>query len=631
MSAIYGILNLDSQAAAPENLDRMRDALTNFSSDGSRVYSEGGVSLGHVARFNTPESLSEVLPVYEPAAQLSLTASARLDNRTDLFRQFNVSSAEQATFSDSALILLAYQTWGVHCPKYLLGKWAFALWDSRQRLLFIARDQLCGASLYYYQDKQRFIFSTSLKGILALPDIPHQLNEVAIAQLSVGNKRDAATFYKGIYQLTPGQSLSVTAEKTTRNYYWHPSEITDIRFSSDEDYIDAFLEIFQNAVSCRLRSFYPVATTLSSGFDSGSIAAIASRELAQKGQRLHSVSWRPRSDFKLAVDSTRTADENPFIQEMAAFAGNIDTGFAYALDSDPLTSIRKSLDILDQPDYIIPTYYWFIAILRAAQEQNVGTLLAGSWGNFTISWGGDRKHQLAQLLRNGHWGKFRDEVFSLTKQNPSSVLRILKYRLLQPLYSLILQGQQQAPHRLMVRPEAARAIHPEHLMIDSDLETMRRQAAQPLSAIYNMFQSGNTAITSELGRAFNVDVRTPPIDKRIVEFCLGIPQDQYIRGNQKKLLIRRSMAGLMPQSILSNKKRGVLAVDQQHLIRANQDELKQILIQFDTSELIKHWLDVPQMKETFNRLQHPINSNYQLEFGILMRGVTIGLFLQRFE
>jgi asparagine synthase (glutamine-hydrolysing) len=154
MSAIFGIFNLDGKPVKLENLERMQQAMAYWGPDGSGVWCEGPVGLGHLMLHNTPESLYETLPLQSETGELILTAGARLDNRDELFRVLKVSPSERASLPDSALILRAYQKWGADCPTHLLGDWAFALWDARHRRLFIARDHYGNTGLYYHQNSR---------------------------------------------------------------------------------------------------------------------------------------------------------------------------------------------------------------------------------------------------------------------------------------------------------------------------------------------------------------------------------------------------------------------------------------------------------------------------------------------
>ncbi len=185
MSAIFGVFNLDGKPVSPDTLQAMQQAMAYWGPDGDGLLCEGGVGLGHLLLHNTPESLYESLPSKHQDTGLLITASARLDNREELCRALAVPHPVRPTLPDSTLILKAYEKWGDECPDRLLGDWAFAIWDPRQQRLFLARDHHGNTGLYYYANARCFAFASSLKGLLALPDVPHRPNALRIAQVLV--------------------------------------------------------------------------------------------------------------------------------------------------------------------------------------------------------------------------------------------------------------------------------------------------------------------------------------------------------------------------------------------------------------------------------------------------------------
>jgi asparagine synthase (glutamine-hydrolysing) len=123
----------------------------------------------------------ERLPSYDGTSRLAITADVRLDNREDLSTTFGLSSAELTHTTDSTLILMAYQKWGDACPRHLLGDFAFAIWNAAEHTLFCARDHIGAKPFYYCLTPQRFIFASDINGVLAVPSLSHQLNEMYIA------------------------------------------------------------------------------------------------------------------------------------------------------------------------------------------------------------------------------------------------------------------------------------------------------------------------------------------------------------------------------------------------------------------------------------------------------------------
>ena len=206
----------DGQAVEKTVFGEMVDVLKHRGPDGTGAWSEGAVALGHQMLHTTPESLTEALPAGNPAQTVWITADARIDNREDMLREFELSGAAALETSDSQLIRLAYEKWGDACPEKLIGAFAFAIWDASRRRLFCARDHYGLKPFYYCHVPGRFFaLASELKAILKMPEAPRVLNETAVADhLLAPVEIDATvTFFKDIHRLAPGHSMTVTAEE----------------------------------------------------------------------------------------------------------------------------------------------------------------------------------------------------------------------------------------------------------------------------------------------------------------------------------------------------------------------------------------------------------------------------------
>ena len=127
MSAIFGMFRLDGKPVSQEVLSDMKNAMDYWGPDGSGIWCEGNIGLGHLLLHNTPESLNEKLPMVDSLDGLVITANARIDNRDELFNVLGISYPQRVDMPDSQLILRAYQKWGDDSPDRLLGDWSFAI------------------------------------------------------------------------------------------------------------------------------------------------------------------------------------------------------------------------------------------------------------------------------------------------------------------------------------------------------------------------------------------------------------------------------------------------------------------------------------------------------------------------
>ena len=437
MSAIFGKFTFDGRPVAPETLDAMRLAMAHWGKDGEGSWCEGGVGLGHLHRNNSPESVGEHLPWQCPDSGDVITAIAHLDNRETLFRELSIPREQQADLPDSRLVLRAYQRWGEACAERLLGDWACAIWDHGRRKLFIARDHHGNMGLYYTRDERRLLFASSLKGLLTLPKVPQRPNPLTIAHVLVSWPiQGEQTCYEGILRLPPAHTLSVTAGGIEVSRYWYLEHTPDLHLPSDQDYVEAFLETYAEAVRCRLGCSEPVGTTLSGGLDSGSVAVLAAAELKKRGQRLPAFSSVPATDTKDRDNMRFFGDESPYINATAASAGNIDVHWVRAEDVSPVQGIERALEIHDQPLHGAANMHWVTTLWAEAAASGLGALLTGAGGNATVSWrgrGGVELPLIQQLLRR-QWRAIARQALTPRQVTPAGLWGAVKRQIIHPLF-----------------------------------------------------------------------------------------------------------------------------------------------------------------------------------------------------
>lgn len=284
MSGIMGIYYLGDRPVDREDLGMMVETLAHRGPDGADIWIDNSVGFGHRMLWTTPESLLEKLPLANSTGDLIITSDARIDNRDELISKLQLNNCASEKITDSQLILAAYEKWGEQSPEHLLGDFAFAIWDKRQQSVFCARDHLgVKPFYYYYQAGKAFIFASEIKALLCLQQVPRQLNEVRIADyLTLTMEDRAITSYQDILRLPPAHSMVVSQSGMEIKSYWELDPHREIKMDSNEAYAEKFREIFTEAVRCRLRSAFPIASQLSGGLDSSAVTCVARDLLAEK-------------------------------------------------------------------------------------------------------------------------------------------------------------------------------------------------------------------------------------------------------------------------------------------------------------------------------------------------------------
>ncbi|MCB0256375.1 MAG: asparagine synthetase B [Anaerolineae bacterium] len=286
MSGVFGIIRLPGAVVADVELTPMAETLKHRGPDGINYFARGNAGLGHCMLQSTPESLHEVLPFRDEAAGMTITADARIDNREQLFADIPVRATGGQVITDSQLILHAYLKWGEACVDHLLGDFVFAIWDERSQSLFVARDHMGCKPFYYHCRDGLFVFASSAMAVARVPEVKATLNEGRVADYLVQELEGinkTCSWYNEISRMPPAQCGYFRNNHFQYRQYWtlEPTDLSHLK--TDEDYLQAFTEVYTEAVRCRLRCQTEPASMLSGGLDSSTIVALARDIQASKG------------------------------------------------------------------------------------------------------------------------------------------------------------------------------------------------------------------------------------------------------------------------------------------------------------------------------------------------------------
>jgi asparagine synthase (glutamine-hydrolysing) len=287
MSGIVGIVQQDGAPVDRKLLRGMTEFMAFRGPDAQEIWVEGAVGFGHAMLRTTFEQAREQQPCTLDG-QVWITADGRIDGRSELRQKLAArgrTGCQDAT--DVDLILHAYAAWGEACVEHLLGDFAFAIWDGRERKLFCARDHFGVKPFYYVQDSAQFLLSNTLNCLRRHPAVSAELNELAIADfLLFGYNQEAdTTTFVAIRRLPPAHTLTWQDGAVRVQRYWTlPIEET-LCYKRPEEYVERFRELFWQAVDDRLRTD-SVGVFMSGGLDSTAVAA-AAKNLLTRQQLTH--------------------------------------------------------------------------------------------------------------------------------------------------------------------------------------------------------------------------------------------------------------------------------------------------------------------------------------------------------
>lgn len=639
MSACFGLFHWDGTPVEAESLASIDRALAGWGPDGGGLHSDGPVGLGSRLRRITPEDQHDLQPMIE--GPLVLVAHARLDNRTELCRRFAL--ADRPDLPDSALVLHAYRRYHDDCVRHLLGDWVFALWDKERGRLLLARDASGNTSLFWRQHAQGLVFATGLNGILAHPRLAHQPDLRAIAGLLtvfVDPDEDDSTPWQDVRRLKPGHRLSADQRGLRVERWWRPETLSPLELPTPDDYHQAFLALYEDAVAQRLRVHGgTVAATLSGGLDSGSVVALAAPQLARRGQALEAYVHRPLHPPS-ATGPLCGGDEFALAQQTAAHVGNVAAIPLRAGHIPVLHGIAQALAIHGAPFHAIGNQHWVTDILETARDAGHKVLLTGQGGNATVSYGGHGS--LLPDLLAGRLGR----VLRSLRDETSGLWPATKRRLLKPLVhaaALRFPPSRQASGATPWAPYSA--INAGFARELGLLERMRHSGFDPSfaapyqnPAVVRSFRLGlhsRGAVNSlwmAYAAAYGLDVRDPTMDQRLVEFCWRVPDEIFWARGQQRGLIRQGMARQLPPEVLHNRQRGLQSVDSCERLRRDSRAIEALLDELSGHSLARRCLDLPRMRKILAALpaSEPTPAQAREAQTVLARGLGVGQFLLRF-
>ena len=379
MSGIYGIYRYDGAPVSPHWLECMRSAMAYYGPHGGANRIEDSIGFGHLRLETSPEDPFEKQPWEGPRGLV--VSAARLDNRQDLLDAFDVASSDAPQTPDGHLVSLAYDRWGEGVAIHLQGDWAMAAWNRRDRRLFLARDAFGNSTLYFHQGNGFIAFASGLKALRALPGVTKEPDLLRLAQVLVSWPQDAErTAYRNFQRLVCGQACTVGPMGEIRySNYWSSEGRELLTWRRDEDYEEAFLELYTRATRNCLRTHKPVSAQLSAGRDSGSVTAMAAPLLADQGRELAAYTSVPLFPPD-GAGGKRFGNEWDGAHATALMAGpNVRHVAVDASEHGVIRGIEHYLDLHDGPGHAAANQFWIQAILRQPPGMVPASCYAARW------------------------------------------------------------------------------------------------------------------------------------------------------------------------------------------------------------------------------------------------------------
>lgn len=606
MSSICGVFHRDGRPVTPEETTAMVKVLSHWKPDSVGTWRAGEVGLGHLALWTTPEATVETCPFVTSGGRIAVTADARIDNRDHLLRDLGLAAqAAQRVIGDVELIACAYEKWGESCVGHLVGDFAFAIWDAQKKKLFCARDPIGIRPFYYFVDDRRFLFGTEIKAIFTQPGISREPDPLRLAIFIIGGhyEQDRTQFHV-VRALQPATALVIDSRGLRQARYWQLDPEREIRFARDEDYVEAFEEIFQQAVDARLRANTRVGSMLSGGLDATTMLAFASRSRQPTGRSLHAFTWALRKD-----DDWYEPDERPYVDAYLR-EHPLDHRYIVPETTRMLDDRPEIRHLQDGPAWDIFAFAGE-PMFRHARESGIRTLLFGNGGDETASF--FAHDYLRGLLVRGAWPTLARELRSEASHFGLTSTRYFARYIVRPL---LLNGgwrhpfQFQSDHAFYLRKVTASTTPLSPSLARSTCLAEYLEAQRPsfrgawrhpvrctqIDAITGANTFGNlAAIKWNSSVLSHVECRYPYLDRRVIEFCVAVPPQQHRHQTWSRRLLRRAAASRIPARIAWRRDKTLTIPDLDRGVVDVADSLRARFACWAQHPQIPDYVDIPRL------------------------------------
>ena len=558
MCGITGIVYTDPTHPVDRDIvRRMTDRLTHRGPDADGYHFGDGVALGH-RRLSIIDLSAGDQPIYNEDRSRAVVFNGEIYNFRELRSALASSGHQFRTASDTETIVHAWEQHGDDFVPQLRGMFALALWDRRARRLLLARDRLGKKPLYYVHDRERLVFASELKALIADPTVKRAVDTRAIDDyLSFGAVPAPRTIYDGIAQVPPGHYLVWENGGVRLTEYWD-LPLGPARDRGEDECLEELSHLLDEAVRLRMISDVPLGAFLSGGVDSSAVVMSMARASTQRVVTT-SVGFR-ESGF----------NEAPYARQVAeSFHTDHQEIVVEASASEILPTLAWHLDEPFADSSALPTYY-----LSRAARQRVTVALSGDggdeiFGGYAWRYGLNLfehrvRRRLPAWLRSGVLGPL-STVWPKADRLP----RALRWKFF--LRNMSLSSEQAYFHDMSWFTPADKR----RLLTGDFRSTLGGH--DPFAAFAQQFDRARgldhlTRITyvdlktylsndilvkvDRMAMANSLEVRSPLLDHKLVEFAARLPARLKFRGTTSKYLLKRHLARTLPPSLVHRRKQG---------------------------------------------------------------------------
>ena len=587
-----------------------------------KIAAIGSTAFGIDLRANLPEDRFDQQPLVSEG-QVLLVADVRIDNREEVLAALGLRGGESA---DSAILFHSWMRWGAPCLQRIVGDYALAVWDERERRLTLARDATGQRPLFYASRDGLLAFASTPAGLLACAGVRFDYDFHSLARAAVGlTNRSETAYFRGIARVPPGHIIHIRPDGVSSERHWMPPT-ESVRLRSDAEYVEAYREHLNQAVRARVRrAGGELGVHLSSGWDSSAVAAIAARVAGKKPVAFTSA---PRAGFNGPVPRGRIADESK-LAELVARKLELEQVIVRP-SGGVLSRLREHCRIYQDPVCNLVNLEWLAEILDAAAARRASTLLTGEMGNLSLHAGG--LPVLAEWLRAGAFAKWWKQARAARASGQARWQGILMNSFapwlpesVAGVASRVFMGTPSLQEQNFFRSEWLTAPSAPSIPV--------RRYRGPYAARFHAITASDPGLFRKGALAYaGVDERDPTADRRLLDFSFALPPEQLLYHGTWRPLARKALRGILPDEILNSRLRGYQGADWYE--RVKPEDASAVLEEISSSHSACELLDIPKIRKAIDDWPQGAWANPR-EIAIYRSRLPIalaaGVFVKEFE
>lgn len=538
-------------------LKEMCSILRHRGPDESGTFTDKNVGLGHV-RLSIIDLETGRQPIYNEDESIAIVYNGEIYNFRDLREELEAKGHRFYTKTDTEVIVHAYEEYGFDCVKKFNGMFAFALWDSNKKHLFLGRDRSGIKPIYYtFLDDGTFLFASEVKAILLSPEIVRKLDMQAFHHyVNLRYVFGERTIFDGIKKLPAGHTAVVNQNGIKIKKYWDLE--VKIEDYSEDYLIKKIPELLKEAVTRHMISDVPVGIYLSSGIDSSALVALAS-QLSEEPVKTFTMTFGEPGDEH--IDSRLVAE-------------------VFWTDHHEIPVEENNL-LKDYPEMIwhadAPRRNLYPYYLSKAVGKHVKVVLGGLGGDELFG-GYEWKYQFAEDIESQRRNIPKSALDKLQRDSHALIKYISEYglpedidqfRYLKKLYYL------NSNVDLYLSVSSLDEVFVDDYLKNIYGDKLLNAPISPISELFKKyFEKGDfinqilkadykTKLTDDflfvddsMSMANSVESRVPFLDNELVEFAFTVPSHFKFNNYGGKHIFKKAMRQILPRSVINREKRG---------------------------------------------------------------------------